>query len=432
MVSDRNRTRRHLLLLGLGTFAVYFYSNPRPQHFYDYTFRIAEAFLHGRLGLTSAPPSWLNEMVPLGGMYYSVFPLGSVLTVLPVALLKRADVINNFPASTLAALIASATALLSFLLSGRYWDSARRRLLLALSAVFGTWMWCNLAFAGAWQLALGFAVVGQLGAIYFSLIRRKPLLSGLFFALAFGNRSEVVFAAPVFIYFLLREPRGGAAVSGGEPGEPNDARARKHARPARETLARTPALSRRQLATLLQFCIVPLALGVLTLAYNYARFSSAIDFGYARIPGVLQEPWYQHGIFSVRAIPLNAEKMLFEPWKRIGHRPYLVPTGFGGSIFLSCPLLLLLFRRGARDRGVKAAAWLAIAGLTLILWLHGNPGGWQYSYRYAMILLPWMFLVLLENSPAKLSKSEAALSFASVAVNAYATYLFLWTDYVRP
>ncbi len=432
MTSDGNRTRRHLLLLALGTFAVYLYSNPRPQGFYDYTFRIAEAFLRGRLGLTEAPPSWLNEMVPLGGAYYSVFPLGSVLTVLPVALLKRADVIKSFPAAALAALAASAAASLAFLVSGRYRDSTRRRLLLALTVVFGTWMWCNLAFAGAWQLALGFAVVGEFGAIYFSLIRRRPLWAGFFFALAFGNRSEVVFTAPVFIYFLLRGPTGGAAVSDGKAGEAQDTRVRKAEGTAQGTPARAPALSRGQVTTLIRFCIIPLALGVLTLAYNYARFSSVIDFGYARIPGVLQEPWYQHGIFSVRAIPLNAEKMLLEPWKRIGQYPYLVPTGFGGSIFLSCPLLLLLFRRGARDKGAKAAAWLAIAGLTFILWLHGNPGGWQYSYRYAMILLPWMFLILLENGPAKLSRPEAALSFASVAVNGYATYLFLWTDYVKP
>ncbi|HEX8719883.1 MAG TPA: hypothetical protein VF736_04520 [Pyrinomonadaceae bacterium] len=416
----------------LATFAVYFYSNPRPQDFYDYTFRIAEAFLHGRLGLTEAPPSWLNEMVPFGGVYYSVFPLGSVLTVLPVALLKRAHLIKSFPAGTLAALVASAAALLTFLLSGRHGDSVSRRLLLAFSVVFGTWMWCNLAFAGAWQLALGFAVVGELGAIYFSLVRRRPVWAGFFFALAFGNRSEVVFTAPVFIYFLLRGAGVGDAVSVNKAGGSGESQGRRPGRPAQETRARTLAPSRGQLVTLSQFCLVPLALGLLTLAYNYARFSSAIDFGYARIPGVLQEPWYKHGIFSVRAIPLNAEKMIFEPWKRITQYPYLVPTGFGGSIFLSCPLLLLLFRRGARDKGAKAAAWLAIAGLTFILWLHGNPGGWQYSYRYAMILLPWMFLILLENGSAKLSKSEAALSLASMAVNGYATYLFLWTDYVRP
>jgi hypothetical protein len=43
------------------------------------------------------------------------------------------------------------------------------------------------------------------------------------------------------------------------------------------------------------------------------------------------------------------------------------------------------------------ASWLAIVVLTLALWLHANPGGWQFSYRYGMILLPWMFLILLST-----------------------------------
>lgn len=53
--------------------------------------------------------------------------------------------------------------------------------------------------------------------------------------------------------------------------------------------------------------------------------------------------------------------------------------------------------------------------------------GWQY--RYAMVLLPWVYLVLLErHSPAL----EMALLILSVAINAYAIYLFYWTNYVRP
>ena len=31
---------------------------------------------------------------------------------------------------------------------------------------------------------------------------------------------------------------------------------------------------------------------------------------------------------------------------------------------------------------------------------HRNPSGWQFSYRYATILLPWMFLLLAGNGPA--------------------------------
>jgi hypothetical protein len=124
--------------------------------------------------------------------------------------------------------------------------------------------------------------------------------------------------------------------------------------------------------------------------------------------------------------------MLLTSWKRIPTYPYLVPTGFGGSIFLSSPYLIFLFRRGAREATLKWLAWAAIAVLTFVLWCNGNPGGWQFSYRYAMVLLPWMFLILLENSPRKVTPLELVLFVASVAINAYGTFLFLWTDYVRP
>jgi hypothetical protein len=264
-------------------------------------------------------------------------------------------------------------------------------------------MWANLTFAGAWQIALGFAVVGQLGALYFILVDYRPSLAGFCFALAFGNRTEIILLAPVFIYLIHRH----APVS-----DPKDSAGRWR--------------------TIDRFVAIPVALGALTLVYNYARFSSIFDFGYARIPGVLDEPWYQHGIFSIHAIPLNAQAMLIEPWRRVDHFPHIVPTGFGGSIFLSCPFLIYLFRIGARDATLKSLAWISIAVLTFTLWLHGNPGGWQISYRYAMVLLPWMFLILLENSPKRVGLIEVALLIASIAINAYSTWLFLWTQYMSP
>ena len=57
----------------------------------------------------------------------------------------------------------------------------------------------------------------------------------------------------------------------------------------------------------------------------FARFGSPFDFGLARLPGVLDEPWYRHGIFSVYAIPANAWQMLLEPWHRIARPPYFLP-----------------------------------------------------------------------------------------------------------
>jgi hypothetical protein len=69
------------LLLAVGL--IYYFSNPKPQHYYDYTFRVAGNMLRGVIAFNEKQPSWLNEFVPFEGFYYSVFPLGSVVTMIP-------------------------------------------------------------------------------------------------------------------------------------------------------------------------------------------------------------------------------------------------------------------------------------------------------------------------------------------------------------
>jgi hypothetical protein len=134
-------------------------------------------------------------------------------------------------------------------------------------------------------------------------------------------------------------------------------------------------------------------------------------------------------LFSIQAVPWNIYTMLFQGFESVPHFPYIRPDGFGCSIFLASPFLCLLFRQGGQ---YKVAAWIAIALLTLVLWLHGNPGSWQFSYRYAMILLPWMFLLLTGNGPPRITVPEISLFIVSVAINAIAMWQFLWTDQIQP
>lgn len=387
----------------VATGLLYYFSNPRPFVHLDYTFRIAENFLRGRIALTEQPPLWLNEMIPFENVYYSAFPLGSVLTILPFAALKTIGLIKDFPAGLIAALTASLICLFLVLIAQNYELKESKRLLLVLAILFGTWMWTNLMFAGAWHVALGFAVLGEIGAIYYALVRRNAFLSGCFFALAFGNRTEILLTAPIFMFLLVQfsqvessESKAGAIVRNLE-----------------------------------SFCLIPFVLGTATLIYNYLRFDSFTDFGYARIPGVLDEPWYRYGIFAFSYVPLNVQEMLLTQWKSVPNYPYLVPTGFGGAIWLSSPFLFFLLRWQAKNKIIYRSAWLAILVLTFLLWTHGNPGGWQFSYRYAMVLLPWIFLILLENSSKKITMSEWLGYGFSFFVNAWATYLFFWTGHVR-
>jgi hypothetical protein len=346
-------------------------------------------------------------MVPVeGSYYYSVFPLGAVLSMVPVAILQKIGIVHDFPGRALASLIAGLCVYFFFQLSAMGGAESRsRRILLALFPIFGTWIWCNLGFGGAWHIALGLALLGEIAALYFTLVQYRPLLAGVFFALAIGNRTELALSFPVFIYLLIRPVAN-------EP-----------------AWHLTKQRLRENLPALLWFLSVPAALGLATAAYNLARFHSIFDFGYSHIPNVLQEPWYQHGLFSFHAIPWNVNKMLFEGFIDLPDFPYFSFHPFGCSIFLASPFLFLLFREGGN---YKAAIWIAIGLLTFALWCHGNPGGWQFSYRYAMILIPWMFILIVGNGPAGFSVYEAALFVVSVAINAVATNQFLWTDKIQP
>ena len=396
--------------------AFYFSTNPTLRDL-DYTAEIASAFLRGDLGFREKPPEWLNEMIPYGNKYYSAFPLGAVVSMLPVALLEKASLIHNFPARILAALIAGACVYFFFQVAkafGPDYSSLRpkpltRRILLALFPVFGTWTWCNLGMGGAWQIALGLAVLGEIAALYFTLVRPSPFVAGAFFTLAFGNRTELLLTARFYLYLFWRRSNENTA------GQSRTAQVKQRLR------VNAPMV--------IDFLTLPVTLALLTAAYNFARFRSIFDFGYFHIPEVRDEPWYEHGLFSLHSIPWNVHTMLFEGFRDAPDSPFVSFPPFGCSILLSSPLLFLLFRAVGT---YGAISWIAIGIVTFVLWCHGNPGGWQFSYRYAMILLPWMFLLLTGNGPPKTTVTEISLFAVSIAINATATWLFLWTDQIQP
>jgi hypothetical protein len=395
------------LILAVIAAVVFFKSTKPNQEQFDYTFRIAGALLHGQVGLNARPPSWLNEMVPREGHFYSVFPLGAVLSMMPVAILQRAGWIHTFPGHWIATIIVACSVYFSFRLAEIRTQTLDRRIMCALFPIFGTWAWCNLGFGGAWQLALGFALLGEIASLYFLLVRARPFLAGLFFALAVGNRTELVLTLPFYLYFVWRSGTGVEA----------------------QKSANVFRTGPKSYYALVWFLSVPVVLGALTAAYNFTRFHSIFDFGYAHIPNLMKEPWYQRGLFSIHAIPWNMQKSLFEGFSDYANFPFIRFYPFGCSIFLTSPFLVLLFREGGQ---FKTAIWLVIGAITFVLWCHGNPGGWQFSYRYAMVLLPWMLLLIMGNGPAKISAIELSLFSVSVGINAAATYQFLWTNLIHP
>src|SRR5438132_7092772 len=190
--------------LALVALLLFYFSIKATQQHFDYTLRIASALLQGDLGLRQPAPSWLNEMVPANGRYYSVFPLGAVLSMMPVAILQKTKLIHDFPGRALAALIAALCGWFLFRLSVLGTQSLPKRVLLSLVLIFGTWTWCSLGFGGAWQIALGLSLLGRLAALYFVTVEFRRSLTRAFFGLALGNRTELVLCLPIFVYLLIR------------------------------------------------------------------------------------------------------------------------------------------------------------------------------------------------------------------------------------
>src|SRR2546430_1734176 len=118
-------------VLALVTLILFYFSIKATQQHFDYTARIASALLQGDVGLRKPAPSWLNEMVPANGRYYSVFPLGAVLSMVPVAVLQKIKLVHDFPGHALAALIAALSGWVLFRLSGIGTESLPERNLLS-------------------------------------------------------------------------------------------------------------------------------------------------------------------------------------------------------------------------------------------------------------------------------------------------------------
>src|SRR5678815_462237 len=118
--TNPNRSKLIISFLPFAAAFLYYFSDPQPQQYYDYTFRVAANLLRGSIGFTLPQPSWLNEFVPFEGYYYSVFPLGSVLSMLPFAFLKVLGVIRDMPGAFIAALLAGVACYYLLKISARY------------------------------------------------------------------------------------------------------------------------------------------------------------------------------------------------------------------------------------------------------------------------------------------------------------------------
>lgn len=336
---------------------------------------IAGALLHGHLDIE--PQGWF-ELVFIDGRAYSPFPLVPALFYLPAAALGL-----DLPVTVLPSLLGGASVAIAFLLLRRQ-GTAREPALWITAGFATTTLWWAASHGGTHLMAEVSATFFLLGAIWFALDRRRPVVAGLLFALAVGSRLPVGASLPLFVYLYRRETW--------------------------------------------RFVAGALPVATFVGLYNLARFGSPVDFGYARIfsdssPNglVTGERWYHHGIESPLYIPSGLQAMLFSWPTLISDPPWVKPSLIADSLLITAPFLAWAFL--ARGR-LALVLGVSAALIVLVDLMHGNPGISQFGYRYILDAEPLLVVMLGIAMPVR-----AGFWFGlAVVVGAVATGYAFWAQ----
>jgi hypothetical protein len=155
------------------------------------------------------------------------------------------------------------------------------------------------------------------------------------------------------------------------------------------------------------------------LLYNYARFGSALDFGYAdmRIADVLAPRLREHGQFSLAFLPENLFYFLAAPPNVLDRTPFVEPNQWGLGIIFASPGLLYCLR-GIRLTAASLGAALAALLVALPNLLYYNTGWVQFGYRFSLDYLPFLVVLAALGTRGRIGR----LGLVAIAISAIAGY----------
>jgi hypothetical protein len=177
---------------------------------------------------------------------------------------------------------------------------------------------------------------------------------------------------------------------------------------------------------------------IIIVLYNYARFGSAFESGYALADlahPVLREA-RDYGLFSVVHIPKNLFMMLLQgplPYPSENaptlQFPYLQPSPWGMGLLFTTPALIYVFV-GLRSRvgqPLVVACWLGILSLILAIVGYYGIGLLQFGYRYALDFLLFACVLAALGLPKPMTPIARLAILASVLINIWgAAFLISW------
>jgi hypothetical protein len=337
---------------------------------------LADAFLHLRtwipLGLLpNAPQPNENDVIVRAGHIFVPFAPFPAIALMPLVAVIGPVNADHWETGINAALAAAVVGL-SYWVSGRI--GVRRisgRLFLAVLMGFSTQIWWVTTRGGVWHTGHLIATILVLLLLAEMFGRQRALLMGFLVGLGFLTRAPLAFAGPgLAVWVLLRSDALDRGVAIAD-------RARR--------------LPWRDWALLIVGFLPSLAF---FLFYNWARFGSVLESGYAlaTLPAWL-ETLREQGMFSTAHVGMNLDYLFWKLPRFTDTFPWFQPDGLGMSVLFTSPALFVGLLAPWRDR--RTVVLLGTAVLVLIPTLLYYGGGWlQYGYRYFLDSIPFMWAMV--------------------------------------
>jgi hypothetical protein len=359
---------------------------------------LADAFLNGQLHNRLPPPN-NNDWIQYEGKTYVSFPPMPAVFMMPFVAafgIKFNDVLFTLPFAALNVLLMF---LVLQMLVREGWSSMSLRDNLWLTALFGfgTVNFSCSVRGEVWLTAQVMGLTFSLLYILFATRTRRPLLAGVFLALAFDCRVNLAFTVGYFALQLFYPRRGDGSFAAGSWG----------------TILKKAAL----------FGIPVVVIGAFQMWMNYERFHSVFEFGHSYLGGPAGNRIKEHGLFAyhylwwnLSTLLLGLPKLFIHPYGFVGYDPN------GMSMFLTTPVFVHLLYPRARP-WMARILWVAAVPALLVALFYQNSGYVQFGYRFLLDVIPYL-IMLLAVGRLPMNRTTRVLIIIGILVNLYGAIIF--------
>ncbi|MGE5446419.1 MAG: hypothetical protein ACM3SR_17790 [Ignavibacteriales bacterium] len=337
-------------------------------------------------------PPWLNELLPINGRFYVIYP------PMPAILLLPQVAVSGLKANqTLASVFwGSLNVSLFYLLMRQLTNNKGLQLWMAILFGFGTIHWYLASIGKAWFFAHITSFLFLILAIYETFTKRRPFLIGLLTGASYWSRLPTILSLPFFLIML------------------SDKWLKKS--------NNSSSLRRINFIPLLKLGFGVGIFVILNFAYNYLRFGTPFDIAYP-IQAKAEPLFYPKGLFSISYIPQHLWIFFLKPPVFTSKPPYVVPSLMGMSILISTPAFIYSIFAGRNK--LALACWSAIIPIALLEFTHGGVGWMQFGYRFAVDFYPFL-LILTALGMNSASRTDSNLTWEHKLLICLSILVNLW------